>query len=113
LGKSKLDKSLEEIKMKLKGKGIVVSALVAGAASFLSKKENRDNAVKFLKDMKSQYIDKNQTTANANDNNSLKAIAETSAGATSTKIRENNFVSEGGAQTALEYYNENDQKELN
>lgn len=33
---------------KLKGKGIVMAGLVAGAASFLSKKENRDKAMDYL-----------------------------------------------------------------
>ena len=94
---------------KLKGKGIVISALVAGAASYLSKKENRDNTMKFFKDMKAQYWGSNQ---NAN-NDSLTEIAETAAGATSTKIRENNFINEGGGQTALAYYNENDQQPVN
>lgn len=93
---------------RLKGKGVVMTALVAGAASFLSKKENRENAVKFFKDMKSQLFGSSQNA----DNESLKEIAETPASATSTKIRENNFISEGGAQTALAYYNEADQKQV-
>lgn len=33
---------------KLKGKGVVVAGLLAGAASFLSKKENRDKAMEYL-----------------------------------------------------------------
>ena len=33
---------------KLKGKGVVVAGLLAGAASFLSKKENRDKAMDYL-----------------------------------------------------------------
>ncbi|MFC7685947.1 hypothetical protein [Ureibacillus sp. GCM10028918] len=93
---------------KLKGKGVVMTALVAGAASFLSKKENRDNTVKFFKDMKSQFFGSRQNTGTE----PLKEIAETAAGATSTKIRENNFISEGGGQTALAYYNESDQKQV-
>lgn len=93
---------------KLKGKGVVMTALVAGAASFLSKKENRDNTLKFFQDMKSQFFGSRQHT----DNEPLKEIAETPASARSTKIRENNFVSEGGAQTALAYYNEADQEQV-
>lgn len=93
---------------KLKGKGVVMTALIAGAASFLSKKENRDNTVKFFKDMKSQFFGSKDNTKY----NSIKEIAETAAGATSTKIRENNFISEGGGQTALAYYNEADQKQI-
>jgi len=93
---------------KLKGKGFVISALVAGAASFLSKKENRDNTVKFFKDLKTKYIGSGIDTKY----NSFKEVAETAAGATSTKIRENNFISEGGGQTALEYYNESNQQSI-
>ena len=33
---------------KLKGKGVVMAGLIAGAASFLSKKENRDKAMDYL-----------------------------------------------------------------
>ena len=33
---------------KLKGKGVVMAGLLAGAASFLSKKENRDKAMDFI-----------------------------------------------------------------
>lgn len=98
---------------KLKGKGFVISALVAGAASYLSKKENRDKAMKFVNNMKEQYMGSQQSKQTQPSNNSLKDIAETSAGTAPTKIRENNFISEGGGQTALEYYNENDQKQMN
>lgn len=93
---------------KLKGKGVVMTALVAGAASFLSKKKNRDNAVKFFKDMKAQFFGSKGNTKY----NSMKEIAETAAGVTSTKIRENQFISEGGGQTALAYYNESDQQHV-
>jgi len=91
---------------KLKGKGFVITALVASAASFLSKKKNRDYTAKFFKDMKAQFFGSNTNTKY----NSLKEIAETAAGPTNTKIRENNFISEGGGQTALAYYNESDQQ---
>lgn len=40
---------------KFKGKGVVVAGLLAGAASFLSKKENRDKAMDFLNDAKTKY----------------------------------------------------------
>ncbi|RHW34907.1 hypothetical protein D1B33_12720 [Lysinibacillus yapensis] len=93
---------------KLKGKGFVVSALVAGAASYLSKKENRDKTMKFINDMKDQYFGSQKERAGTQ---SLQEIAETPAGTTDTKIGENHFISEGGAQTALAYYNEGDQKE--
>ena len=92
---------------KFRGKGFVLSALVAGAASFLSKKENRDMAMKMVQNLSSKF-----GTQQPAIHNSLKEIAETPADVTSQRIRENNFVGEGGAQTALAYYNENDQQQI-
>lgn len=37
---------------KLKGKGVVLAGLVAGAASYLSKKENRDKAMEYFNQFK-------------------------------------------------------------
>ncbi|KGR86085.1 hypothetical protein [Lysinibacillus odysseyi] len=37
---------------KLKGKGVVLAGLVAGAASYLSKKENRDKAMEYFNQLK-------------------------------------------------------------
>ncbi|RNC96122.1 hypothetical protein [Lysinibacillus halotolerans] len=96
---------------KLRGKGFVISALVAGAASFLSKKENRDKTMKFINNMKNQASSLlGSKQLNGQTGQSLKEIAETPASANTTKIRENNFIGEGGGQTALAYYNESDQK---
>lgn len=96
---------------KLRGKGFVISALVAGAASFLSKKENRDKTMKFINNMKNQASSLlGSKQLNGRTGQSLKEIAETPASANTTKIRENNFIGEGGGQTALAYYNENDQQ---
>ncbi|SOC18482.1 hypothetical protein SAMN05880501_110115 [Ureibacillus xyleni] len=89
---------------RLKGKGIVISALVAGAASYLSKKNNREKAIQMISNIFGSKTDPNY------DNNSLKEIAETPASTTNQRIRENNFVGEGGAQTALAYYNESNQQ---
>lgn len=94
----------------LKGKGFVISALVAGAASYLSKKENRDKTMQMISNILGGKS-KNAVSNDPNyDNNSLKEIAETPAATTNQRIRENNFVSEGGSQTALAYYNESNQE---
>lgn len=98
---------------KLKGKGFVISALVAGAASYLSKKENRDNTMKMIQTMTSKassFLGAKSEDPNY-DNNSLKEIAKTPASTTNQRIRENNFVGEGGAQTALMYYNHSNQEQ--
>lgn len=98
---------------KLRGKGFVISALVAGAASFLRKKENRDKTMKFIHNLKNQASSLlGSKQLNTASGQSLKEIAETPASANTTKIRENNFIGEGGGQTALAYYNENDQKPI-
>ncbi|MEL3962695.1 hypothetical protein [Lysinibacillus endophyticus] len=91
---------------KMKGKGFVISALVAGAASYLSKKENREKTMQMISNI---FAGKDKNDPNY-DNNSLKEIAETPASTTNQRIRENNFVGEGGAQTALAYYNESNQE---
>jgi hypothetical protein len=102
---------------KVKGKSVVLTALVAGAASFLSKKKNRDKAMKLFQTIQTKAgsfmgSQPQQKQNAAKSYNSLKEIAETGAGSTSTKIRENNFINEGGAQMALAYYNESDQEQV-
>ncbi|MGN7477880.1 3-oxoacyl-ACP reductase [Solibacillus silvestris] len=42
---------------KLKGKGVVMAGLLAGAASFLSKKENRDKAMEYFNKAKDKMND--------------------------------------------------------
>ncbi|MGM9945354.1 MAG: 3-oxoacyl-ACP reductase [Lysinibacillus sp.] len=39
---------------KLKGKGVVLAGLIAGVLSFLSKKENRDNTMSYLSQLKKE-----------------------------------------------------------
>lgn len=101
---------------RFKGKGVVATALIAGAASFLSKKKNRDKAMKLFQSMQTKagsFLGSKQQSSNKGYTyNSLKEIAETGAGSSSTKIRENNFINEGGAQMALAYYNESDQQQV-
>ena len=101
----------------MKGKGIVVSALIVGAASYLSKKENRDKAMQFLSNMKSQVTSSLGTTQN-NEKFGLKGttfkdIAETAADPDTLRINENEFIEEGGGQSMLAYYNETNQTTVN
>jgi hypothetical protein len=104
---------------KMRGKGIVVTALAAGVASYFSNKENRMKAAKMMKDVKykteryfSKETDFGEKQYNKRNNNDLKEIAETAADSTETKIRENNMIAESGLQTAIAYYNEQQQQEL-
>ncbi|HWL22726.1 MAG TPA: hypothetical protein VNR38_03075 [Ureibacillus sp.] len=90
---------------KMRGKGVVLAAFAAGVASFLSKKENREKTMNMLNSLRGK------TTNNVNfknfisENDSLKELAETAASVNDTSIRGNNFIGEGGGQTALSYYN--------
>lgn len=102
---------------KMKGKGIVLTALAAGVASYFSKKENRMKAAKMLKDAKfktehllTKETDFGEKQYNKRNNNDLREIAETAADDTETKIRENNMIAESGLQTAVIYYNEEQQE---
>lgn len=95
---------MEGIKLaKLKGKGVVLAAFAAGVATFLSKKENREKTMNMLGSLKARGTNKKNFTNFAND--SLKELAETAASVNDTSIRGNNFIGEGGGQTALSYYN--------
>ena len=85
---------------KFKGKGVVVAGLLAGAASFLSKKENRDKAMGFLNEVKSKAT--NMEVGNEIDDLSAD-FAETAANP--EQVDENKFISEGGAQKLINDYN--------
>ena len=91
---------------KFKGKGVVVAGLLAGAASFLSKKENRDKALDFLNEFKG----KTTNMEVGNDIGELAAdFAETAANP--LQVDENKFISEGGAQKLINDYNYKQHKE--
>lgn len=98
---------------KRKGKGLIVTALAAGAATYLSKKENRDKALSLFKEFQqkaSEKLKQPETQEVSHKYNNLEEIAETAAGSDETKIRENNMIAESGLQTAVIYYNENNQE---
>lgn len=96
---------------KFKGKGVVVAGLIAGAAGYLRKKENRDKVLDMVGMAKEKVTDfantqkenlSNQKEAEAE---SLQDTAKAAAGSSDLKIEENEMVSEG-AQTTVQYYNE-------
>lgn len=98
---------------KMRGKSLIVTALAAGAASYLSKKENRDKALSLFKELQgkaSNKIKQQPSEEYQSRYNNLEEIAETAAGSDETKIRENNMIAESGLQTAVLYYNENNQE---
>ena len=89
---------------KMKGKGVVMAAFAAGVAAYLSKKQNREKTMELFNTIKSKATNqKNYQKFNWND--SLRELAETAASVNDTSIRGNNFIGEGGGQTALSYYN--------
>lgn len=106
---------------KLKGKGVVLAGLVAGVASMLSKKENRDKAVKLLNDAKikatkviaeqKENFERMSTQSNSTRENVMATgdvagdVAQAPAGYKTLTIQENKFIDEGGAQTAIDAYN--------
>lgn len=90
---------------KMKGKGVVLTALAAGVATFLSKKENRDKTMEMISSFRSKAMNKQNFNNFVSENDSLKELAETAASVNDTSIRGNNFIGEGGGQTALSYYN--------
>lgn len=87
---------------KLKGKGVVMAGLLAGAASFLSKKENRDKTMDFINEAKM----KTTNEKNMEIGNEIGVIADIAeAAANPLQVDENKFISEGGAQKTINDYN--------
>lgn len=135
MGINFLYSKVEGYKMaKLKGKGVVLAGLVAGAASFFRKKENRDKAMDlFIKTKEkindnggiqglmqkatnkmNQPIDKKEhikgkiaaTGNNDYAEESLKDIAMTAAKPVDTVLEGNHMLEEGGGQTTINDFNE-------
>ncbi len=128
---------------KFKGKGVVIAGLLAGAASFLSKKENRDKAMEYLNQAKQKVdesggvqglMDKvksngqsmNQTTkegpagamaAQGADETyveeSLQDVASTAGDASDPVLEGNHMIDEGGVQIAVDMYNEEQEQNHN
>lgn len=92
-----------------KGKSIVLAGLVGFAASYLSKKENRDKTVNLLNQAKSNlgaYLSSSKIDMDENIVERVTAEVATEAGTMPTEIASNEMVAEGGAQTAVHFYNE-------
>ncbi len=89
---------------KMKGKGVVMAAFAAGVATYLSKKQNREKTMQLFNTLKSKATNQ-KSYQKFDQNDSLRELAETAASVNDTSIRGNNFIGEGGGQTALSYYN--------
>lgn len=103
---------------KFKGKGVVFAGLVAGVASVLSKKENRDKAMEIFNDAKTKATkvmadQKQNYLGNINQSNEVTLpvgevagdVAEAAASPDELIINGNEFLSEGGAQRTISEYN--------
>lgn len=109
---------------KFKGKGVVVAGLIAGAASILSKKENRDKAMEIfnqtkekvnsnekIQELMNKIPNANSKTSTLTDNEpvveeTLKDVASTAGRADDMTIDGNQMLDEGGGQTTIDAYNE-------
>nr|WP_106781619.1 hypothetical protein [Lysinibacillus timonensis] len=94
-----------------KGKGVVAAAFVAGVASFLSKKDNRIKTMNMINSITNKISGKTNFQNSNGADDTLRELAETAASVSDTEIRGNNFIGEGGGQTALAYYNEKQQSQ--
>jgi len=90
---------------KKRGKGVVLAAFAAGVATYLSKKENREKTMQLFNSFRSRAKNEQNFKKFDMESDSLKELTETAASVNDTTIRGNNFISEGGGQTALSYYN--------
>lgn len=90
---------------RMKGKGVVLAAFAAGVATFLSKKQNRERTMQLFNSLRSRANNEKNYKKFDMENDTLKELAETAASVNDTSIRGNNFIGEGGGQTALSYYN--------
>lgn len=92
-----------------KGKGIVLAGLVGFAASYLSKKENRDKTLEMFANAKSNvktYLNSSKIDMDANIVERVTTEVATEAGTMPTEIASNEMVAEGGGQTGVHFYNE-------
>ena len=119
---------------KLKGKGVVLAGLAAGAASFLSKKENRDKVMEYVNQAKEKvnqnggvqnFVDKvKSATSTAKEEVSdtveeatttfedhVEHVASTAGSDKASELEGHRMVDEGGAQEAIDVFNEIQQGE--
>ena len=118
----------------MKGKGFVLAALAAGAASYLSKKENRDKVTDYLNQAKTKVNEnggvqglldkaKNAATKTAEDvsdkaeevtgdlEGKLEEVASTAGSEEQSEIDGNQMLDEGGGQQAIDAFNESQDKD--
>ncbi|WP_155593219.1 hypothetical protein [Lysinibacillus cavernae] len=93
---------------KRKGTGVVIAGLAGLAASYLSKKENRDKALTMFNGMKAKLESYLSAGPNMDGKITERVTAEvaTEAGTSPTKIASNEMVAEGGGHTGVHFYNE-------
>lgn len=94
---------------KRNGRGIVLAGIAGLAASYLSKKENRDKAFELFNNVKSKMDSSKRTSRfdmNPNITERVTTEVATEAGTTPTLLASNEMVAEGGGQTAVHFYNE-------
>lgn len=95
--------------MAKKGTGVVIAGLAGLAASYLSKKENRDKAFAMFNNVKSKmesYLDTSKPNMDPSIAERVTAEAITEAGTSPTKLASNEMVAEGGGHTGVHFYNE-------
>ncbi|MEB2302524.1 hypothetical protein LAV72_23265 [Lysinibacillus xylanilyticus] len=93
---------------KSKGSGVVLVGLTL-AASYLSKKENRDKALSMFNNAKSKlasYLNTTNIGMHENISERISTEVATEAGTSPTKIASNEMVAEGGGHTGINYYHE-------
>ncbi|QDQ01079.1 hypothetical protein FOH38_11705 [Lysinibacillus fusiformis] len=94
---------------KRKGTGVVLAGLAGLAASYLSKKENREKALNMFSSAKSKFESYlNTSNVNMDERIAERVTAEvaTEAGTSPTKLASNEMVAEGGGHTGVHFYNE-------
>ncbi len=92
---------------KRKRTGVIIAGL-ALAASYLSKPENRDKALRMLNSTKSKlasYLDTTNMEMHKDISRRISTEVATEAGTSPTKIASNEMVAEGGGHTGIHYYN--------
>jgi len=92
---------------KRKGTGVMLVGLTL-AASYLSKKENRDKALGMFNNAKSKltsYLNTANMEMHGNITERISTEVATEAGTSPTKIASNEMVAEGGGHTGIHYFN--------
>ncbi|GLC89424.1 hypothetical protein [Lysinibacillus piscis] len=84
-----------------KGKGIVIAGLTWLAASYFSKKENRDKVLSVVQ----QYLQTEKPIMDKRVAERITTEVATEAGTSPAKMASNEMVAEGGGHTGVHFYN--------